>query len=81
MATPTPQNDVIEIVKLSLGPVGVLIGGFIALLGGYLSDRRKVINEQDAADQRERALFTAVFAIRNYIMQTLNDYEKEGLAS
>jgi hypothetical protein len=81
MPAPAPQNEVIEIIKISLGLVGVLIGGFIVLLGGWLTDRRKLRNEQDSADQRERAMFTGIFAIRNYIMQTLNDYEKEGLAS
>lgn len=62
------------------GPLlGVLIGGSFALLGTWLSDRRKVQNERDAMRRRERALLTGMFAVRNHIAARLQEYGADGV--
>ncbi len=64
------------------GPLlGALIGGSFALLGTWLSDRRKLQNEHEAMRRRERALLTGMFAVRNHIGTRLQEYDADGLLS
>lgn len=65
-----------------IGPLlGALIGGGFALLGAWLADRRKLRNEEDAMQRRERALLTGMFAVRNHIATRLDEFETGGQLS
>lgn len=62
-----------------VGPlVGALIGGGFVLLGAWLADKRKLRNEEDAMQRRERALLTGMFAVRNHIATRLDEFETDG---
>jgi hypothetical protein len=70
-----------EILKQLGTLAAALVGGGIALIGGWLVDRRKLAMERMAVRQRERALLTGMFAVRNHIALRLNEYAAEGLES
>jgi len=61
--------------------LGALVGGGLALLGGLLADMRKAAAERRAQTQRERALLTGMYAVRNHIAQRLQEWDTDGLTS
>jgi hypothetical protein len=77
-APPVDPNWTLEWLKIAQGLFGTLLGGALVLLGSWLSDRRKERTELIASDQRETALLTGLFAIRNFVIERLNEYEAEG---
>lgn len=69
-------------ILATIGPLlGALIGAGSALLGAWLADRRKLRNDQDAMQRRERALLTGMFAVRNHIAMRLDEFESDGRLS
>ena len=78
MLAPVEPNWALEWLKIAQGLFGTLIGGALVLLGSWLSDRRKERTEKIAQEQRERALLTGMFAVRNHVMARLNEYEEDG---
>jgi hypothetical protein len=68
-------------ITLIQGLLGTVLGGALVILGGWLADRRKLRNEKFAAERRERALLTGMFAVRNHIAHRLNEWEQSGLLS
>ncbi len=78
---PTDPNWILESLKFAQGIVGALIGGGLVLVGGWLSDRRKQRLDYESRDRREKTLLTGMFAVRNYIIERLNEYENSGSLS
>ncbi len=74
-------NWTLEWVKIAQGLLGTLLGGLLVLLAGWLADRRKQVAEKSVQDQREKALLTAMFAVRNHIAERLNEWAEDGLTS
>lgn len=77
----TDPNWTLEWLKIAQGLFGTLVGGGLVLLGGWLADRRKQQNEYFERDQREKAIMTGMFAVRNHIVLKLNEYEVHGTIS
>ena len=73
--SPADKNWILELLKTSLPFFSALLGGGLALLGGWLADRRKQNVEDLARDRQEKALKIGMFAVSNHIVQRLNDYE------
>jgi hypothetical protein len=79
--TTTPPNEAVELFKLALGPISALIGIVGTLLAGWVADRRRFSNEREMAEQREHAVFVGLFAIRNHVLQAINEYEGDHRAA
>lgn len=77
MTVPTDPNWTLEWLKIAQSLLATLIGGGLVLLANWLSDRRKERAEKIARDQRERALLTGMFGVRNFVVETLNEYESD----
>lgn len=74
-------NWTLEWLKIAQGLLGTLVGGGLVLLGGWLADRRKNSAEELLRQRREKALLTGMFAVRNFVMERLNEWEEVGLLS
>jgi hypothetical protein len=74
-------NWTLEWLKIAQGLLGTLVGGGLVLLGGWLADRRKNSTEELLRERREKALLTGMFAVRNFVMERLNEWEESGLLS
>jgi hypothetical protein len=74
-------NWALEWLKIAQGLLGTLVGGGLVLLGGWLADRRKNSTEEQLRERREKALLTGMFAVRNFVMERLNEWEESGLLS
>ena len=74
-------NWTLEWLKIAQGLLGTLVGGGLVLFGGWLADRRKNNTEEFLKKSRERALLTGMFAVRNYVMQRVNEWSESGLLS
>lgn len=70
----TDPNWTLEWLKITQGLFGTLVGGGLVLLGGWLTDRRRDRKEEDLRGQREKALFTGMFAVRNFILGRINEW-------
>ncbi len=70
-------NWTLEWIKIAQGLLATLVGGGLVLLGGWLADRRKNAKDDDLREQRETALFTGMFAVRNFIMGRLNEWSDD----
>jgi len=81
VATAVDPNWALEGLKIVQGLLGALVGGGLVILGGWLADRRKLRTEQLVRQQREKALLTGMFAVRNHIAQRLIEYGPEGRLS
>lgn len=62
----------------------VIIGGLLVLVTNAIAERRRRIAETEAAAeklrQHERAIFTAIFSIRNFLAEHLGSEGDEGLS-
>lgn len=74
-------NWTLEWLKIAQGLLGTLVGGGLVLLGGWLADRRKSGQEDFVRERREKALLTGMFAVRNYVMERINEWSESGLLS
>lgn len=74
-------NWTLEWLKIVQGLLGTVVGGGLVLLGGWLADRRKNLTEELLRERREKALLTGMFAVRNFVMERLNEWEESGLLS
>lgn len=74
-------NWALEVFKAVPSLFAALIGGGLALLGGYLVDRRKARAEESVRELRQRTVLTGMFAIRNHIVSALNVWQDTGLTS
>lgn len=70
----TDPNWTLEWLKIAQGPFGTLVGVGLVLPGGWLTDRRRERKEKDLRSAREKALFTGMFAVRNFILGRINDW-------
>lgn len=60
-----------DFLRVATPLVAALLGG---VLGGWLSDRRKSGAEKRARKERERALLTGMYAVRNHIGLRLQSF-------
>lgn len=70
-------NWTLEWLKIAQGLLGTLVGGALVLLGGWLADRRKEKNEFYQRSRREKALLTGMFAVRNYVLNRINEWAED----
>ena len=77
----TGPNWLLEIIKAVPSLFAALIGGGLALLGGYLVDQRKARVEEATRDRQQRTLLTGMFAVRNHVTGALNAWHDTGLSS
>jgi hypothetical protein len=56
--------------------VATVVGGLLVMAANHLSNRERRSHERFEALQRERALYTGMFAIRNFISERLNEYNE-----
>ena len=68
---------IVEIAKIAQGLIGTLIGGALVLLGGWLADRRKNLSEAASRERLTNAHLTGMFAVRNFIVSRLNEWEAD----
>jgi hypothetical protein len=74
----TDPNWTLELLKIGQGLLGTLVGGGLVLLGSWLTDRRRTKNDDELRYRREQALLTGMFAVRNFIVLRLNEWEDKG---
>lgn len=74
-------NWTLEWLKITQGLLGTLVGGGLVLLGGWLADRRKNRQEDFLRERREKALLTGMFAVRNYVIERINEWSESELPS
>lgn len=74
-------NWTLEWMKFAQGLLGALVGGGLVLLGGWLADRRKARAEYEQRGRQEKALLTGVFAVRNYVISRIKEWDEDGLNS
>lgn len=77
----TEPNWTLEWLKIAQGLLGTLVGGGLVLLGGWLADRRKRGQDDLLREMREKALLTGMFAVRNHVMEQINEWSESGLQS
>jgi hypothetical protein len=71
----------IALVSAVASLLATIAGGFLVILSNWIAERRKVRNEQEIVGQRERALLTAMFVVRNHIVERLNEWDEDGRLS
>ena len=59
---------------------GVLFGGVLVMVANELTERRRRRSTNDEFRNHERAVYTGVFAVRNFIVERLNEFE-EGVSN
>jgi hypothetical protein len=64
------------------GPVSTLvatvIGGFLVIFANWLTERQRARNEAALQEDRNAALMTAMFVIKNFIAESLNEAGENG---
>lgn len=54
-----------------------VVGGVLVILTNYISERRIQRREEQALSDRNAALMTALFVIRNFILEALNNSDED----
>jgi hypothetical protein len=79
--TPVPPLWLTATLPVVAGLAGAIVGGGIAMLNSYLTERRRERRDAIEAENRERVLLTGLYAIRNFIVERLSAWNVSGRSS